>query len=108
MFIVKDRLCEGTKWHERLLPSHPESDPYFPINQTDPRLTPSADSFAVDLKTFTPNFATFETKFDDRGWQPSLRKLPWKPHSGSNRFEVRSVNKFGVAGPSAIVEIDAR
>jgi hypothetical protein len=105
MFIVKDRLCDGTKWHERVLPIHPESDPYFPLNQVDPELVPSGESVEVDLKTFTPNFATFEKKLDDAGWQPALPKLTWKPHRGSNRLEIRSMNKFGVAGPSTIVEI---
>ena len=27
MFIVKDALCDGTKWHVRAVPSHPASDP---------------------------------------------------------------------------------
>src|SRR5258708_754729 len=29
MFIVKDKLCEGTKWHERTTPANPAVDPYF-------------------------------------------------------------------------------
>ena len=28
MFIVKDALCDGTRWHERTVPSNPAVDPY--------------------------------------------------------------------------------
>ncbi|HTD66424.1 MAG TPA: hypothetical protein VK846_07845, partial [Candidatus Limnocylindria bacterium] len=33
MFITKDALCDGTKWHVRTLPANPAVDPYFPIGQ---------------------------------------------------------------------------
>src|SRR5437667_12050738 len=33
MFIVKDSLCDGTKWHVRTVPANPATDPYFAIGQ---------------------------------------------------------------------------
>jgi hypothetical protein len=33
MFIVKDKLCDGTRWHVRTVPANPATDPYFPIDQ---------------------------------------------------------------------------
>ena len=33
MFITKDQLCEGTRWHQRIQPKDPATDPYFPLNQ---------------------------------------------------------------------------
>jgi hypothetical protein len=104
MFIVKDQLCAGTKWHERVLPKHPESEPYFPINQSAMGLSVSGDHLEVTLKTFTPNFRTFELRRDGGEWHTTPPNFPCELHEGSNVLEIHAVNQLGVTGPLTRVE----
>jgi hypothetical protein len=105
MFIVKDKLCEGTRWHQRIAPANPAVDPYFPINQAALRLVPEQDQFRVMLQTLTPNFRTYEARIDGDAWRACGESLRWGLHRGYNRLEVRTVNQFGVEGPISTVEI---
>ena len=105
MFIVKDQLCDGTKWHVRTVPANPESDPYFPIGQTALSLAASDGRIRVDLKTLTPNFKRYEVSIDGGEWNPSEDTFVWETHAGSNRLEARTLNKFGVTGPVSIAEL---
>lgn len=107
MFIVKDALCDGTKWHIRDLPKNPAIDPYFPINQASVDLKPDGDKLRVDLKTFTPNFARFEFQRDKGPWKECADNIEWTPRAGRNELRVRAVNTFGVAGPVSTVEVQA-
>ncbi|HUT59021.1 MAG TPA: hypothetical protein VNA25_14325 [Phycisphaerae bacterium] len=104
MFITKDSLCEGIKWHTRDNPTDPAREPYFPINQAALTLTP-AEGAAVSVKadTFTPNFSHYEHRLDGGKW---VKGVPgaWTLHEGANSLEVASVNLFGVRGhPSKVV-----
>jgi len=108
MFIVKDILCEGTKWHIRDLPKNPATDPYFPIDQAAVHLDRNGESLRVNLKTMTPNFESFEAKFDDRNWEKCGENLDWKPHSGANALRARTVNAFGVSGPVSLIQVNAK
>src|SRR3954465_4076262 len=56
MFIVKDALCDGTKWHVRDLPKDPAHDPYFPIGHANMAIGEEGGKLQVALKTMTPNF----------------------------------------------------
>ncbi|HTG45312.1 MAG TPA: hypothetical protein VK633_12345 [Verrucomicrobiae bacterium] len=105
MFIVKDKLCEGTQWHQRILPKHPETDPYFPINQAAMELSVENGQLHAAFQTFTPNFKTFEAKFGGGEWQPVGAVITWKLKAGSNRLAVRASNQFGIKGASSILEI---
>jgi hypothetical protein len=105
MFIVKDALCDGTKWHLRTLPAHPATDPYFPVNQAALTLVAENGKIAASLKTLTPNFKRFEVRIDGGRWQPSGETFAWNVHPGSNRLEARSVNAFGVSGPVSTAEL---
>jgi len=105
MFIVKDALCEGTKWHIRDLPKNPAADPYFPINQAAIDLKEHGDNLHVELKTMTPNFQRFEIQIDGGRWMESIDAVEWKPHSGVNELRARTVNAFGVPGPVSFVQI---
>jgi hypothetical protein len=103
-FIVKDRLCDGTRWHERLYPAHPEVDPYFPIGQAALSLSVEDGKFKVALRTMTPNFKEYRVQIDRGGWKPSDDHFPWALRPGLNRMEAKAVNQFGVEGPvSALV-----
>lgn len=106
MFIVKDRLCEGTRWHTRISPANPAVDPYFPINQAAVSLVAEQDKVRVTLRTMTPNFKGYEGRIDGGVWASSDMSFLWSIHPGSNRLELRSVNQFGVAGPVSTVEIE--
>lgn len=106
MFILKDELCEGTRWHTRPGPPNPAVDPYFPINQAALSLLPAADGLKVEVQTLTPNFKTFEARFDGGSWQPVNAGFDWKLRPGANRLEVRSVNQFAVPGPVSTVELE--
>jgi transglutaminase-like putative cysteine protease len=105
MFIIKDQLCDGTKWHERKVPEHPATDPYFPIDEATMELRVKDGTLVVGLRTFCPNFATFEVRRENGEWQATDGWLVWELHPGKNRLEARTVNKFGVAGPGAFAEV---
>jgi hypothetical protein len=106
MFIVKDALCEA-KWHERTVPAHPATDPYFPIGQAAVALSPDGAGVKVALRTMTPNLRGFRVQIDGGGWKAAEAAFVWTPRPGSNRLEVRTVNKFGVEGPVSTVELEA-
>jgi len=108
MFIVKDQLCDGTKWHVRAVPSNPAVEPYFPVNQAALSLAAESQQITIALKTFTPNFARYEIQIDRGGWKQSGEYFAWNPHPGLNRLEARSVNKFGIPGPVSVAELDVR
>jgi len=107
MFIVKDQLCEGTKWHVRTVPADPAADPYFPIGQAALGLSAEEGRITVALKTLTPNFRRYEVQIDGGGWNGTEDTFRWNTHDGDNRVEARTVNKFGVTGPisSAVLRI---
>jgi hypothetical protein len=106
MFIVKDKLCEGTRWHERLVPSNPAVDPYFPVGQAALSLRTERERINVSLKTLTPNFKQYEIQTDAGGWEPSADNFLWSVHPGSNRLEVRTVNQLGINGHVSTAEME--
>jgi hypothetical protein len=106
MFIVKDELCEGTRWHTRRNPANPALDPYFPINQAALSLAPEQDKVRVALQTVTPNFKNYQARIDGGVWASSDASLLWSIHPGANRLDLRTVNQFGVNGPVSTVEIE--
>ena len=105
MFIVKDKLCEGTRWHVRNVPSNPAVDPYFPIGQAALSLRAEGERIAVSVKTLTPNFKQYEVQMDGGGWKPSAGNFLWRLHPGLNRLNVRTVNQFGIHGPVSTAEL---
>jgi hypothetical protein len=105
MFIVKDQLCDGTKWHVRTVPAHPAIDPYFPIGQAALLISVEREKIKIALKTLTPNFKRFEVQIDDAGWKASEDALTWNIHSGQNRIAARTLNKFGITGPVSTAEL---
>jgi hypothetical protein len=105
MFIVQDRLCDGTKWHKRIVPADPANDPYFPIGQAALSLVAGGDGLHVTLKTLTPNFKTYRVRIDGGEWKAAGDALAWKIHAGVNRLEVKTVNQFGVEGPVSRAEV---
>jgi hypothetical protein len=106
MFIVKDKLCDGTRWHERTVPANPAVDPYFPIGQAALSLRAEAGTINVSLKTMTPNFYRYEVQMDGSGWKSSIDHFVWRVHPGPNRLEARTVNQFGVHGPISTAELE--
>jgi hypothetical protein len=108
MFITKDRLCDGTPWHQRVAPADPARDPYFPIDQAAVRLTADGTSLRVTLKTLTPNFKTYQVRFDGGPWRPCDDVITWAPQADPSRVEVRAVNQYGVEGPVSTIEVGSR
>lgn len=105
MFIVKDQLCAGTPWHTRTLPADPANDPYFPIGQATLALSATNEGLQIEIKTLTPNFKEYQTRFDNSDWRKSPAQLTWNLHAGTNRFEARTVNDFGTIGPVSVIEL---
>jgi len=105
MFIVKDQLCNGTKWHVRTVPANPAVDPYFPIGQAALSLVGEDGRIKATLKTLTPNFKRYEIQVNGAGWKTSDDTFIWNVHPGLNRLETRTVNKFGVIGPISTAEM---
>lgn len=108
MFITKDALCDGTKWHVRTLPANPAVDPYFPIGQAALSLRAEGGDVRVALRTLTPNFKRYEVRLDRGGWNVAEEKFVWEIHPGVNRLEARTVNQFGVTGPVSMSEIEVK
>lgn len=112
MFISRDALCDGTKWHVRKLPENPAVDPYFPLGQSALDLQVDGGMVRVGIRTLTPNLLRFELRVEGGPWMPRDNApgvtIPWALHHGLNRLEVRTVNRFGVPGPVATAEIDVR
>lgn len=108
MFITKDKLCEGTKWHTRTNPTNPAIDPYFPINQAAVSLAVNGSVVRVSLQTLTPNFKVYEVQFDGGDWKPANETFIWTPHLGKNHMEAKAVNRFGVDGPVSTAEIEVK
>ena len=108
MFITKDALCDGTKWHVRTLPANPAVDPYFPIGQAALSVRAEGGSIHVALKTLTPNFKRYEVRVDRGEWKNSEDGFGWPLHSGGNQLEARTVNQFGVSGPVSTAEIELK
>ena len=103
MFITKDSLCDGIRWHLRDNPQDPAREPYFPLNQAALTLTPG-EGMTLDVKvdTFTPNFAGYRWRIDGRKWRQGCPER-WHLHKGRNCLDVVSVNKFGIEGPPSRV-----
>ncbi len=108
MFIVKDALCDGTRWHIRTTPANPSTDPYFPIGQATPILRAEEGGIRVELKTLTPNFEGFEIRIDGGEWRAAERSFRWDVRPGRNRLEARTLNRFGIHGPVSTVEVELR
>jgi len=108
MFIVKDQLCNGTKWHVRTSPANPATDPYFPIGQASLSLRGENGKLGVTLKTLTPNFKRYEVQMDRGEWKSSDAQFHWPVHSGVNRLEARTINQFGVIGPVSTAEVEVK
>ncbi|HZE98276.1 MAG TPA: hypothetical protein VE981_14690 [Planctomycetota bacterium] len=107
MFIVKDHWCEGTKWHERVNPANPAVDPYFPLGQAAPGVSVDGGALKVALRTMTPNFKEYRARIDGGPWAASAESLTWTLHAGSNKLELKTVNRFGVDGPVSTIEVNA-
>jgi len=108
MFIVQDKVCEGTKWHQRTVPASPGEDPYFPIGQAALTLVPKGADLRVNLKTLTPNLKTYVVRIDGGEWKPIGESFTWPLHAGVNRLEVKTVNQFGVEGPVSTAEAEIK
>ena len=106
MFIVKDQLCDGTKWHVRTVPENPATDPYFPIGPAALSLRADKGKLHVSFKTMTPNFKHYEVQIDGGGWKPSEKEFQWPVHAGANSLGARTVNLFGVRGPISTAQIE--
>jgi hypothetical protein len=107
MFITRDKLCDGTKWHQRTSPADPATEPYFPINQSAMTITLDGRALKVALRTMTPNFKTYMTRLDGGEWKPlETSSITWAPHAGRNQLEVKTVNRFGVDGPVSLAEVE--
>jgi hypothetical protein len=107
MFITKDQICDGTRWHQRVNPADPARNPYFPIDQAALTLTPDGPGIAVGIQTLTPNFKTFMARIDQGDWKPTAEHFSWPIHAGANRLEVKSANLFGIDGPISTAQIQA-
>jgi hypothetical protein len=106
MFLVKDELCAGTKWHERTVPANPAVDLYFPIGQAAVSLKADGGAIKVRFRTLTPNFREYQVRVDGGSWASCGEEFVWTLRPGPNRLEAKTVNRFGVEGPVSTVEVE--
>jgi len=82
----------------------PGEEVLFPINQAALSFRPHAEGLEVSIRTMTPNFKTFLVRVDGKEWKESGEVVVWRLHAGTNSFEAKAVNLFGVEGyPSTVV-----
>ncbi len=107
MFIVKDKLCDGTQWHTRINPANPAVDPYFPLGQAAMTFAAEGDAIKVSFKTMTPNLKEYRLRIDGGPWKAAQDTVTWRVKVGVNRLEAKTVNRFGVEGPvsAAVAEV---
>jgi hypothetical protein len=87
------------------------SDFYWTLNQTEiwaKTGTPAGRAIPMAFKTYTPSFAHYEIIID--GLEKAVTTDPlyfWRLHEGDNKFQIRSVNKFGIYGLPSSLDITA-
>lgn len=108
MFITKDSLCEGVKYHTRICPKDSAREPYWPVQQAALALT-AGDGTTLNVKagTNTPDFEKFQHRIDGGQWTDGAPET-WKLHAGGNTLDVRAVNKFGVKGSVSKVVLEMK
>jgi hypothetical protein len=82
-------------------------DVYWTLNQTEIWIqTPRTDVLPISFRTVTPNFRSFEIIVDEsRPRQQTASRFAWRLHTGANVLTVRTVNQFGIPGPTSSVTI---
>jgi hypothetical protein len=109
MFITRDALCANTKWHKRLNPANPATDPYFPINQSALSLAAGQGALTVNIRTLTPNFKTYLVRTDNGAWKPiDGDSFQWRIHDGENQLEAKTLNHFNVEGPVSKIVVGVK
>jgi hypothetical protein len=108
-------------WTDSVIPTR--SSEYSRVTNRTQDFYPNLNQVALDLQTGeganrvraglsseTPNFSHYMVKVDDGEWQKfNGDAYDWTLHAGTNRIEVKSVNKFGREGraSSAVLEVAA-
>lgn len=95
------------EYEEYSLHSSHDRDFHFTLHEAQIFLGATADAARLDvvLDTVTPNFKTFEIRIDEGAWAASPASFAWPLHAGANTLEARSVNAFGLAGPTSRMKI---
>ncbi|MBN1959659.1 MAG: hypothetical protein JW841_01825, partial [Deltaproteobacteria bacterium] len=92
-----------------LIPENPAKDPYFALQQVQVTAqVQDAATITLSFKTFTPNFKYFEIRTDGGAWSENGNTYLWQLDLGEKSLEVRSLNKFGIAGAISKAELSAR
>jgi len=93
----------------RIKYSQDPADLYWPINLTHIDLSCSdrrpSPSMTVELENNMPNFMAYQVRIDERGWRRRPSQFRWRLRQGTNSIEARSVNQFGIRGPSSKIRV---
>ncbi|MBN1291237.1 MAG: transglutaminase domain-containing protein [Candidatus Latescibacteria bacterium] len=95
-------------WKKTLIPEYEEytyhtshyRDMYWTINQIEVFLyeSDSPGELNVVLDTVTPNLDKLMLRIDGGEWEQTQPEFAWRLKSGTNRMEVKPVNKWGLDG----------
>ncbi|MBN1960580.1 MAG: hypothetical protein JW841_06515 [Deltaproteobacteria bacterium] len=85
----------------------PAKDPYFAMQQVQVTAEiQDAATITLSFKTFTPNLKTYQIRIDGGEWfEYNKESYLWQLDSVETYLEVRSINKFGIAGAISKFEI---
>ncbi|MCE5251512.1 transglutaminase-like domain-containing protein [bacterium] len=100
-------------WKKTTIPEYEEytyhtshyRDMYWTINQVQIFLYESGNPNAVTvvLDTVTPNLDKVMARLDNGEWKETPMNFTWTLKSGTNRLEVKPVNKWGLDGITSVV-----
>ncbi len=83
------------------------ADLYWTINRARIHLQEDDQpgTLRVWLETHTPNLSGFQVRLDGGDWEERGARFAWTLRRGTNRLEVRPVNRFGVEGATSAVTV---
>ncbi|MEA2064125.1 MAG: hypothetical protein U9P14_10535 [Gemmatimonadota bacterium] len=88
-----------------------EQDFNFPLGEVEVSLhRPITREGVLDvsLATHTPEFDSYYRRLDSGDWTPCGSRLLWELEDGINSLELKSRNKWGRFGPTAVIELEYR
>jgi hypothetical protein len=115
LIMYSDRIFEQHVWQRNGKPHWAYGTPYlikiarrewiyWTPNTISADTATSGDYIRIRLKSFTPNFQTYQVKLDDHSWRDCNQNFEFQGRHKYHVLTFRVVNAFGVNGPEHRIE----